>query len=187
MDRIPSMNCITTNSHVRFAPQEPVGDDIHIRDIAHALSYLCRANGHFNSFYSVAQHCVNCCLEARARGCSREVQLACLLHDASEAYMSDVTRPVKRLLPQYVEIEKRLQGIIYEKFGAAGEDPAIEEIDDALLYHEFVHLLGETLFQTVPALSGEPDYAERAFHEVKEEFLTLFDVLTRADMKQPAY
>lgn len=177
MEKILSLNCITTNSRVRFAPQEPIEADIHMKDIAHALCYLCRANGHFNSFYSVAQHCVNCALEARARGCSREVQLACLLHDASEAYMSDVTRPVKRLLPQYIEIEKQLQGMIYLKFGAAGEDPAIEEIDDALLYHEFVHLLGETLFEAEPALFSEPDYSERAFGEVKEEFLSLFEEL----------
>lgn len=177
MEKILSLNCITTNSRIRFAPQEPIEADIHMEDIAHALCYLCRANGHFNSFYSVAQHCLNCALEARARGCSRGVQLACLLHDASEAYMSDVTRPVKRLLPQYIEIEKQLQGMIYAKFGAAGEDPAIEEIDDALLYHEFVHLLGETLFEAEPALFSEPDYSERAFGEVKEEFLSLFEEL----------
>lgn len=182
MERKLSVNCITTNSHVRFTPQEPIEADIHIRDIAHALCYLCRANGHFDSFYSVAQHCINCALEAKARGVSREVQLACLLHDASEAYMSDVTRPVKRFLPQYVEIEKRLQDMIYLKFGAAGDHPAIGEIDDALLYHEFVHLLGETLFQETPVLFSEPDYSERAFGAVKEEFLALFEELTAGGM-----
>lgn len=181
MEKILSFNCITTNSRVRFAPQEPIEADIHIEDIAHALSYLCRANGHFISFYSVAQHCVNCALEARARGCDREVQLACLLHDASEAYMSDVTRPVKRLLPQYMEIEKRLQDMIYSKFGAAGEDPAIEAIDDALLYHEFLNLMGEKLFEAAPPILSEPDYAERPFREKKEEFLTLFKELTSGD------
>ena len=69
-----------------FDPLHPNTDLIDIEDIAHALSMLCRANGHFKSFYSVGQHCINCAKEAKARGYSSFVQLACLLHDASEAY-----------------------------------------------------------------------------------------------------
>lgn len=55
----------------------------------------------------MGQHCINCAREAKARGYSERVQLACLLHDASEAYLSNVTRPVKRELPKYLEIEFR--------------------------------------------------------------------------------
>jgi hypothetical protein len=75
---------------------------------------MCRANGHIRHFYSVAQHCLNCAREAQARGHSDAIQLACLLHDASEAYISDITRPVKRSLPQYTEIEDVLQSLIFD-------------------------------------------------------------------------
>ena len=94
-----------TCSKKMFDPVHPNAALIDINDIAHALSMLCRANGHFHTFHSVGQHSINCAREAMARGYSRRVQLACLLHDASEAYLSDVTRPVKAELPKYLEIE----------------------------------------------------------------------------------
>lgn len=61
---------------------------------------MCQANGHCRNIYSMGQHCINCMKEASERGSSRKVQLACLLHDASEAYLSDMTRPVKQNFPQ---------------------------------------------------------------------------------------
>ena len=110
------MSSIKTYTGVMFEPLNPNLELIDILDIAHALSMLCRANGHFRSFYSVGQHCINCMKEAAARGYSERVQLACLLHDASEAYLSDVTRPVKQELPKYLEIEKPLQDAIWLKY-----------------------------------------------------------------------
>ena len=77
-----------------------------IADIAHPLSFLTRANGHFAQFYSVGQHCIQCAKEASARGYNDRLALACLLHDASEAYLSDITRPVKKNLPGYRDVEK---------------------------------------------------------------------------------
>ena len=62
-----------------------------IKDIAHALSLMCRGNGHVQYFYSVAQHSLACAKEAKIRGYSKEVILGCLLHDGSEVYLSDVT------------------------------------------------------------------------------------------------
>ena len=83
---------ICTFTNVVMYPLNPRKEDFRISDIAHALSLMTRANGHFLHFYSVAQHCLNCSYEAEARGYSRRMQLALLLHDASEAYLSDVTR-----------------------------------------------------------------------------------------------
>ena len=102
---------ILTYTKTRFEPLNPIIEDIHIEDIAHALSMLARANGHFPQFYSVGQHSLNCCKEAKARGYSRRIQLGCLLHDASESYISDLTRPVKIQLPAYSVIEEKLQSI----------------------------------------------------------------------------
>lgn len=97
---------IYTYSKIKFYPLEPVKKDILIIDIAHALSLMTRANGHFKHFYSVAQHSINCYKEAKSREYSTKVQLGCLLHDASESYISDLTRPVKKNLSEYFVIEK---------------------------------------------------------------------------------
>ena len=75
---------ITTYSKLKFNPLTPKVEDISIKDISHALSLMCRANGHFPEFYSVAQHSICCCVEAMERGYGTKVALACLLHDASE-------------------------------------------------------------------------------------------------------
>ena len=107
---------ITTWSGIHFTPLEPKKEEIRAEDIAHALSLMTRANGHFPEFYSVAQHCIHCCEEAGARSYSARVQAACLLHDGSEAYLADITRPVKKHLPGYLSIEEVLQSAIYEKF-----------------------------------------------------------------------
>ena len=92
------MSYILTYKKKEFYPLSPKTEDIDIEDIAHALSLLCRANGHFKHFYSVGLHSLNCAYEAMARGYSENVVLGCLLHDGSEAYLADITRPVKKPL-----------------------------------------------------------------------------------------
>lgn len=81
---------ITTYTGQHFEPTNPDPELIRIEDIAHALSMICRGNGHVKTFWSVGQHCICCAREAAARGLSNRMVLACLLHDASECYMSDV-------------------------------------------------------------------------------------------------
>lgn len=179
-------NFIYTYSGVSFSPLSASEENIRAEDIAHALSYICRANGHFSGFYSVAQHCLSCVEEARARGYSRSVQLACLLHDASEAFISDITRPVKLELPEYREIERRLQAVIYRRFGLDPEDAAllsaVREIDDAMLYHEFLALGGLALYETAPEIKTSPDYGFVPFDAVEREFLrTLNDLYYMED------
>ena len=172
------MSEIMTRSHIMFDPLRPNPQLIEITDIAHSLSMLCRANGHFKSFYSVGQHCINCCNEAAARGYSRRVQLACLLHDGSEAYLSDVTRPVKQELPQYKLIEEPLQDAIWLKYLGAPlteeENRQVFAIDDDILWHEFVQLMGAALSDTEPALSSKPIYDFMGFDSCRDEYLRLF-------------
>ena len=143
------MSYITTVSGIHFYPLDPNPDDIDIKDIAHALSLICRANGHFKYFYSVAQHCIACANEAIARGYSLEVILGSLLHDASEAYLCDVTRPVKKHIPQYLRAEEKLQDVIWERFIGRkltdAEQQQIFEIDDHILSQEFHLLMPENL------------------------------------------
>ena len=110
-------NKISTITHIRFDPSEPKWDNIGIEDIAHSLSMLTRANGHFDTFFSVARHSLNCAYEAKQRGFDCRVQLLCLLHDAAEAYIGDMTRPLKMKIPEFSEIEKK-----YQETALAAED-----------------------------------------------------------------
>lgn len=171
-------DCITTFSKVRFTPLNPKKEDILVDDIAHALSLMTRANGHFPEFYSVAQHSIFCCEEALVRGYSNRVALACLLHDASEAYMADIIRPVKKYLSEYLEIEEKLQTFIYRNF--LGEDLSDEElklvsfIDNAMLYNEFIHYMDEALNIDKVELLSSPDFKFTNFKEVEDKFKELF-------------
>ena len=108
------MSIMNTYTGRKFDPMHIKPKNICLEDIAHALSYLCRGGGQTLIFYSVAQHCLNCAEEARARGWSDRMILACLLHDASEAYISDIIRPVKAHLSNYLEIEEMIMNVIRE-------------------------------------------------------------------------
>ena len=172
------MSCIKTYTGIMFDPLQPNPEQICIGDIAHALSMLCRANGHFKSFSSVGQHSVNCALDAAARGYTTRVQLACLLHDASEAYLSDVTRPVKHELPRYLEIEQPLQDAIWQKYLGtaltAEENSQVFGIDDDMLYHEFLALMDTPLAPEEPKLYAAPTFSFTDFRHTEERFLQLF-------------
>jgi len=169
------MECFTTFTGEDFNPLLPDADKIKIEDIAHSLSLMCRANGHFHSFYSVAQHSVNCANEAEARGLSGRVQLACLLHDASEAYMSDITRLVKKQLPAYIEAEENLQNIIYGKFLDApltdAEHGFVKQIDDDMLVCEFDALMIKKVFHRVVDMKSKPNFEFVNFSDVEAEFI----------------
>jgi hypothetical protein len=109
-------NWIQTFTGRKFWPLEPTADDICLEDIAHALSNICRFNGHSLSFYSVAQHAVFVADIIKDLGYDREFQFYGLHHDDSEAYLSDITRPVKAYLPNYKMIESNLEKIVLEHF-----------------------------------------------------------------------
>ena len=177
------MSYITTYTGKHFDPTAPDASLFDVRDIAHALSLTCRGNGHVKTFFSVGQHCVNCALEAELRGFPKRVVLACLLHDASEAYMSDVPRPFKQALPSYVEAEEKLLEMIYEKFLGSGlseeEQKLVKIIDDDLLYYDLKVLLGETPAGEAPNLKIELDYTVQPFEKVEAQYLSLYDRLSQ--------
>lgn len=90
-------------------------------DIAHALSMNCRFNGHVKKHLSVAEHSVHCALMV-----SPENRFQALMHDAAEAYVSDMPRPIKHEIPAIVELDKIITKAIFDKFDI--EYPICEEV-----------------------------------------------------------
>ncbi len=163
---------------IKLNPLNPDEKDIRIEDIAHALSYICRGNGQVSHFYSVGQHCINAAKEAIAREESSRVILAALLHDASEAYMSDVIRPIKQFLPKYKEIENNFLEKVYNRFGlgqlSPDEELMVKSIDDDLLDYDMAMLLKEDEPKGGFRLKRIPDIEYRVFEEVEKEYLDIF-------------
>lgn len=179
-------DCITTYSKVEFNTLDPDPDSIRIDDIAHALSMMTRANGHFPQFFSVAQHSLQCAREAIARHYVPSVCMACLLHDASEAYLSDITRPVKKNMTMYLQIEEQLQNCIYEKYVGyvpiGEEQELVDNIDNACFYYEFKHFMNESVESVQPMMLSDLSYEVQDMKEVEEEFLELYrDLLQKME------
>lgn len=174
---------ITTYTGDHFYPTEPDASHIHIEDIAHALSYICRGNGHVKNFFSVGQHCVNCALEAMARGYSRRVCLACLLHDAGEAYMSDVPRPIKVGMSQYKQWEEAVIRTVYMKYLGSDltpeEEGFVKQVDDDMLYFDMKVLLGHKMDQDEPEMMSMFSQEYVPFIEVEQQYLEIFEELYR--------
>lgn len=104
---------IQTYSGRQFWPIDPRDGDFFIEDIAHALSNICRYAGHCRDFYSVAQHSVLCSYFEPF-----DHPLEKLLHDASEAYLVDIPRPLKHdpEMKGYLRIERRLEAALATQF-----------------------------------------------------------------------
>ncbi|MCD8048761.1 MAG: phosphohydrolase [Clostridia bacterium] len=167
---------IFTYSGKIIDPANVRAEDIDERDITHALSQVCRATGHFKHFYSVAQHSINCMREAKARGYSERVCFAALLHDAGEAYLSDVSRPIKEKLPEYVTIENAFLKAVFEKFNlyplSEEEWKKVAEVDDACLWYEFKMLHTIPIeYDVPPRLYSKPDLKKRSMRSVKKQFI----------------
>jgi hypothetical protein len=132
-------NWIQTFTGKQFWPTNPRAVDLDILDIAHALAMKCRYTGHTIRFYSVAQHCV-----IMSQNVPPEHALWALLHDATEAYLPDVARPVKAELAGFREIEDRLMETIAGYFGLPMPVPdIIHTMDRVMLETERRDLMTE--------------------------------------------
>jgi len=130
---------MTTFSGVRFTMFDPQVDQINLEDIAQALSMLCRFTGHVTEFYSVAQHSVMV-----SRLLPAHLAFQGLLHDAQEAYINDLSRPVKHHpgMSAYRDLEQRLERTIRLRFGLPEKlDPLVKRVDDLIVVDEARRLL----------------------------------------------
>ena len=124
-----------TYSGFQFWPLDPRPEEIHVIDIAHSLANQCRYAGHCKSFYSVAQHSVMV-----SRIVPPEHALWGLLHDAAEAYLVDLPRPVKRyslIGDQYRIVESALMRQVALRFKLSESEPdCVRHADDVALMTE---------------------------------------------------
>jgi hypothetical protein len=131
---------VGTYTNKRFRPFDPRPEDVDIEDIAHSLAHQCRFNGHCGMYYSVAEHSL-----LVASNVAPEFALWGLMHDAAEAYISDIVRPIKARLfvfcgeewgdgePDYSQIrvsESRILRVIARKFGLVWPMPTEVETAD---------------------------------------------------------
>jgi hypothetical protein len=128
----------------QFWPLDPKPAAIEIEDIAHSLSMQCRYAGHCIRFYSVAEHSVHVANHLKRAGAPVNVQLWGLLHDASEAYLVDVPRPLKPFLPGYREAERRVMAAVAERFSLGpSEPPEVKKTDNRILCDEAAQNMAE--------------------------------------------
>lgn len=133
---------ITTYTGKKFHFLDPQPEEIDIVDIAHALSLTCRFGGQCREFYSVAEHSIR-----MAKIVPAEYRLHALLHDASEAYLPDLPRPMKAGLPKFKSVEQLILNSIYDKYITnenGWNKDIIKEADNILLATEARDLMDNT-------------------------------------------
>lgn len=139
-------------------------DQVDIDDIATSLSQICRFNGHLPSFYSVAEHCVRVAWWLIDNGQSSTVALTGLLHDASEAYVGDMMRPLKRLKEietVFKPIEDHVMSVIHTVMGGVFPHPDIVHQADYEIYKWEVDNI-----RTGKVVGLSPDIAKELYLEV---------------------
>ncbi len=169
---------IKTFTGKEFYLLNPDPDSICIEDIAHALSNICRFGGHTTEFYSVAQHALLVC-----DWCPDEIKLEGLSHDDTEAYYGDMVKPFKMLMPNYVELEQKLEKVIFRKFKLKNNKKiwkTIKYYDNmALLYEKRDLKFGSTV-QASEYLLPKKKLKPLRPKIVEKLFLKKFEELTNA-------
>ena len=165
----------------QFWPIDPRPDEISIVDIAHALANQCRYAGHCKAFYSVAQHSV-----IVSHACDFDDALWGLLHDAAEAYLVDLPRPIKRfseLGAHYRDVEAALMRVICERFKLSLPEPvSVKKADNVVLVTEMRDLMAQPPEKWKESWSNEPLKTKiypLSPEVAKREFLDRFEELTR--------
>lgn len=161
-------NEIRVFTGILIDPLNPHAEQIDIRDIAHALARMPRFAGHTPRFYSVAEHCLRC-----AQFCEGSFfELETLLHDAAEAYLMDIPKPIKHRFPDYIKAEKKLENCINISFGLY-----------SVMFHEYIKQIDFNVLQEELSFLwnrvGAPEWykEDRTFEEVEKMFLAKYDSL----------
>lgn len=174
------MTWILTHSGRKFNFAELHPDAVDIHDIAHALSHIPRFTGHTRAFYSVAQHSIMV-----SDLVPPEHALVALLHDATEAYINDLAKPLKEMLPAYCRLERRVWVVIAEKFGLPIHLPRCVKKADLTALATEKRDLCTAHSEAWACLEGVPAVPERVYpltpDLAKEAFLRRFTELALCD------
>lgn len=179
----PKKDFTATHSGIQFFPLDPIIEHIHIQDIAHALSNICRYGGHTSRFYSVAEHSIHVTKASMVLyPKDTALHLWLLLHDATEAYILDVVKPLKKHLVGYEDIESNLEKAVQKRFNLG---PKPEEIirffDDSIIWNEKEAVMANSVFEwnmkEGPLNCVEISKRQVKRKRVKKEFLRLFEEL----------
>lgn len=146
LDRFGCLNNtikVSAGHYVDLANPDP--STIEVKSIAAALSKVCRFGGHCPQFYSVAEHCIHTTALACSEGFTGDALIAVFLHDAAEAYIGDMVKPLKVTMPQYGEAEQRIEAAIQAAFGVDFSKwmDVIKRFDRAMLKAEKVTMWPE--------------------------------------------
>lgn len=153
---VPDKRWIQTRTGERFELLDPSPLTIKLEDIAAGLAKLCRYTGQSNRFYSVAEHCYRVSLLV-----PEEHAFQALLHDASEAYLGDVSSPLKALLNDYRVIEEQVQAAIYRRFRLPEETAREVKAADYRIRATEVRLLYDGVLDSwKPWLTGHKPVAD---------------------------
>lgn len=174
MDRKNSW--IQTYTGLRFFPWAPRPQDVVLEDIAHALSQIPRYGGHLPQPYSVAEHSMMV-----ARHCPQDLRLVGLMHDATEAYVGDMVRPLKDGLHSYQLLEQRVWEAIALRFDLPQSiPPAVKRVDTCALATEVGQLIPAPVSYWGQTLNVEllPEIIRpMAWRQAEHEFLATFERL----------
>lgn len=169
---------ILTYGGSHFDLLNPENSVFGIEDIAHALSHICRFTGHVREFYSAAQHSL-----LVSELLPKDLAMMGLLHDAAEAFIGDVSTPLKRLLPDYRAIEARVERVIFERFGLPHElPPEIKLADLSMLATEvrdlMPHRVADWIWNTIEGVHPSRERIEvMSPEEAKSQFIAKYNSL----------
>lgn len=158
---------IMTSSGRLFPILEPHSYQFSLEEIGWALSGICRFTAQCREHYSVAQHSIHV-----ANLLPPHLRFAGLMHDASEAYLGDVSQPLKQLLPEYKAIERRVELAIGVQYMVDMFNPTVKTADVHALAVERKVLMPvghddwwPTVSPELPVLPVNPWPREYAFNE----------------------
>ncbi|AZV77703.1 hypothetical protein EBB79_07235 [Parasedimentitalea marina] len=161
---------IALHSGSYFDFEDPESSNFTIDDVAHGLSQICRFTGQCKRFYSVAEHSVHASHNVPAG-----FEMEALMHDAPEAFVGDISKPLKTLLPDYKIIEDRAEAVVLARFGITPPlSPQVKLTDLKMLRAEQVKATGnQDVWPIVAELNAtditlefwQPEEAKRRFLE----------------------
>lgn len=175
-------NFMRTRSAIAFDFENPTEDMVNMLDIATALAYTTRFNGHTGTTYSVAEHSV-----LVSRKCSEGNRMIGLLHDVAEAYTGDIVTPLKKMLSGFSEIEDRIHSVICSKLEVNSVIPKeVKEVDMRMFVTERLHFFPNSPRDWSSKIKPYTDVEILALPPVKAqelfawEFLYLRQAMVRA-------